>query len=184
MHSFRDAAGRSWEIVGNFANFARVKDRTGVDLFNLATPGQQCLDQIADLYTLGNVLWAFCERQAHAAGVTEEQFGESLCGPELDAAQAALVEEAIFFSRHDRREILELAMSKVRAREPDMAVIRQKAMAEASAAMDAALDQLIRSSSGTSSPASSESTPPTGRSASSGGRRAASSATSGTTRAR
>jgi hypothetical protein len=181
MHSFRDTAGRTWEIAGNFANYARVKDRTGVDLFDIGTAGQKCLEQLSDLYTLGSVLWAFCERQAQSQGVSEDSFGQSLCGDEIDAAHTALINEAIFFSRRDRRELLTMAMRKVTEREKEMEEARVMMLREAGAAVDRAIDSLIQSSLATNSQESSESTLANGPSESFGGHLEGSSEMTGTT---
>jgi len=111
---FTDRNGREWKLEANFASYGRVRDATGVKLYDIATENRESLVQLADALTLGQVLWAMVEPQAEAKGVTPEDFAESFDGEIVDAAYHALLEVMIFFCHPRQRKVLEIAVRKLR----------------------------------------------------------------------
>jgi hypothetical protein len=110
---FTDRKGREWKLEANFASYGRVRDATGVKLYDIATENRESLVQLADALTLGKVLWAMVEPQAEAKGITPEDFAESFDGEIVDAAYHALLEVMIFFCHPRQRKILEVAVRKL-----------------------------------------------------------------------
>ena len=166
MHSFQDRTGRSWSLEATYGSYARVKSQTGVSLFDLATEERKSLEQLADPFVLGQVIWSMVEPQAETRGVTPEAFYAEFDGKTLEAAYNALLDEMVFFCPTRVQKILTLAVRKVREADD----VAEKMVAERMPAIEAAIDdELARWTSGslgTSLPESSASTPAPGPSAS------------------
>jgi hypothetical protein len=181
MRTFTDTEGRMWNIKGTLGAFERVKTSCGVDMLDLPTT-QSCLKQIADVFTLGRVLYVMCEEQANHRSVTPEQFADGFNADVLHAASEALIEEVIFFCRKDLRPALQMAFDKARAADRKMAETLQARIGSIGTEMDAAMDRYLTSTdSATSLPESSASIPANGRSAASSGPAKGSKRKSGTT---
>ncbi len=93
MHSFRDAANRTWELPPITVGAARrVMADAGVDLWALKDDGLRPLAALlADPPKLVNVLYALLRDQLDAARLTDEAFGSSFNGDALEAASEAFV---------------------------------------------------------------------------------------------
>jgi len=161
MRTFRDNAGRSWNLALNVYAVKKVRDLLGLDLLDLGgsdKPGEGLLYRlIADPVLLVDVLYVVCRDQADSASVTDEQFGRAMGGDAIDAATRAFLEELADFtpSPRDRaraRKVIE-ATWKLIDRAQDL--LDAKAEKELPAAIEAAMSVL--GSSSTSSPASSAS---------------------------
>lgn len=181
MHTFTDNAGREWRLLGNFGNYRRVHADTGVRLDDIGTENRKSLEQLSDAFTLGAVLWSMVEPEAEGRGVTPEQFAEAIDGTVLDKAYEALLEEMIFFCRPRMRQVLEMALRKVREADGKIQAAAAAAIQAAEKEVDAAIDQLILGSSVLNSPESSACTPTNGASESSSGPPPANSGSLGTT---
>lgn len=91
MHSFKDNAGRSWNVVVNAATVKRVRERIGVNLVDIL--GGDLLQRlITDPIALADVVFAVCEPDMKKANVTSEAFGEAMAGDSIDEATKALLE--------------------------------------------------------------------------------------------
>lgn len=183
MKTFTDTAGRVWEISANLGSLERVKTSCDVDLLTI-TSTQKCLEQMADVYTLGRVLYTLCGPQAEARGMPPEKFAEGFNADVLSAALDAVVQEVIFFCRKE----LQPGLLKVwtRAIEADRKTVAAVATAVEKAAdrMQEEIDRMtISIDSATSSRESSGSTRNRGRSDNSSGRRRPPAANTGTTQA-
>ena len=108
MHEFSDNLGRNWRLALNVASARRVRNETGVNLLEV----EQLTKELADPFTLFDVLWHLVSEQAAAAEVSPEQFGESLTGDAVELATMALLEEIIDFFPQRRRMILKKAFAK------------------------------------------------------------------------
>ena len=184
MHSFKDRTGRVWNMEATFGSYSRVKSQTGVSLFEIATEQRRCLEQLADPFTLGAVIWSMIEPQAESRGVSPEAFYGEFDGPTIKAAYDALIDEMIFFCQPHHRKLLTAAAKKVRDAEAAAGKVIDQRMPEIERELDAEIARWTSGNSDTNSPASSESTPPVGRSANSSRRSKAGSVNSGTTRRR
>jgi hypothetical protein len=181
MHTFKDRTGRAWNMEATYASYARVRAQTGVSLFDIATEQRKSLEQLADPFTLGQVIWAMVEKEAEGRGVTPEQFFAEFDGETLDRAYTALIDEMVFFCQPRTRKILAATVERVRAAEVAAGQVVDQRMPEITAAIDEEIARWTSGSSGTSSPESSASTPAPGPSASCSQPSAAGSETIGTT---
>lgn len=116
MHSFRDCAGREWELAVNVAAIKRVRGLAGVDLYGLLADGLGPLDALlADPCKFVDVLYCLCKDQADRQVVTDEAFGVALGGDALARAAEAFMEELIdFFPDPRARDQLRLVVAKAR----------------------------------------------------------------------
>lgn len=169
MKTFTDRQGRSWTIEINYTSLRRVKAATGVDLTRLVDPKSDVMGQLTgDPFVLFDCLVALLQPQLDDKGITAEQFGESLDEESADKAAVALIEAAIDFFQEGKRMLLKRAFAKVTtaAQRRQTASLDQALRAvespEFEQAIETALDEASRSTSGssaTSSPALSASTP-------------------------
>ena len=137
MHKFSDRNGRQWSIDLTIGTVARVRKESG-KRFDLLDPSSvvdgeklsTVLDE--DLATVYEVLWHIVEPQAVAAGITAEQFGESMAADCIIAAQAALFAEWLDFFRAVQRPDLATAL--------DMLTTARTRLAKAVAARMSTID--------------------------------------------
>jgi hypothetical protein len=184
MRSFKDTAGRTWDIAGNMLAWARVKSASGVDLTDIATEERKSIERLTDPYTLVEVLWAVVEPQATQRGMTADDFFAGLNGETLAAAHIALLEEMVFFCRPRVRAILELMLDRMKKAEAAAEKELARQMPAVEREIDAAISSLTFGSTPGSSPESSASTPGSGPFASSTLPSAAGSGNAGITPAR
>ncbi|GIX05053.1 MAG: hypothetical protein KatS3mg114_0922 [Planctomycetaceae bacterium] len=169
MKTFTDRQGRSWTIEINYTSLRRVKAATDVDLTRLVDPKSDVMGQLTgDPFILFDCLVALLQPQLDDKGITAEQFGESLDEESADKAAVALIEAAIDFFQEGKRMLLKRAFAKVTtaAQRRQTASLDQAMRAvespEFEQAIETALDEASRSTSGssaTNSPASLASTP-------------------------
>jgi len=159
MRTFRDTAGRSWNLALNVYVVKKVRDLLKVDLLDLGEEKPEkglLFRMIADPVLLVDLLYVVCKDQADAAGINDEQFGQAMAGDVIDMATKAFLEELADFtpSPRDRaraRKVIEATWNLIdRAQD----LLDAKAEKELPAAIEAAMSVLGNSS--TSSPASSE----------------------------
>jgi hypothetical protein len=182
MHEFSDRTGRTWTLEATYGSYARVRSHTGVSLFDIATEERKSLQQLADPFTLGQVIWSLVEPQAESRGLTPEQFFAEFDGTTLEGAYAALMDEMVFFCQPRQRKILTAAVQKVREADKAADKLVDEMMPQIEAEIDAALAQWTSGRSDTNSPESSESTQAPGPSASCSQPSEAGSVKPGTTR--
>jgi len=167
MHEFADRTGRTWTLEATYASYARVRAHTGVSLFDIASERRKSLEQLADPFTLGQVIWSLVEPQAEGRGLTPEKFFTEFDGATLESAYSALMDEMIFFCQPRQRKILAAAVQKVREAEKAADRLVEERMPEIEREIDEAIATWTSGSSATSLPESSASTPAHGPSASS-----------------
>jgi hypothetical protein len=165
MHSFKDKTGREWILEADLGSYDRVAASAGVKLYDIATDNPQSLVQLADVLTLGKVLWLMCEPQAESRGVSPEDFAKAFDGDTLAAAYKSLINEMVFFCPTRQRKALTLAVKKILDVETRAEEMVNENMEEFEREIDRAIENWTRGSSPTSSPESSESIPETGPSA-------------------
>ena len=169
MKSFTDRQGRSWTIEINYTSLRRVHALTGINLTRIVDPQSHVMEQLTgDPFVLFDCLIAILQPQLDEKQVTAEQFGEALDEESGDKASMALLEAIIDFFPEGKRMLLKRALTKVltAAERRQLATLDQALQAvespEFSQAIETALDEASRSTSGssaTNSPASSASTP-------------------------
>ena len=115
MTSFRDTAGRTWQISLTIDALKRVKSLLQIDLTEPLQGEPPLMTRLAiDVLLLCDVLFAIIKPQADAAGVSDEVFGASLGGEAILAAQEALTQEWLDFFQNLRRTHLVTAIQKQR----------------------------------------------------------------------
>jgi hypothetical protein len=98
MQTFRDNAGRQWQLEVTVTTVKRVRLLNGVDLHrviarepkNPANPFPNLEEFFEDSIQVADVVWTLVESQAAAAGIDQESFGEALAGAALEAAAVSL----------------------------------------------------------------------------------------------
>ena len=115
MRTFKDNAGRDWNIAVTTTAIKRIRSELEVDLMDVVE-GDLLKRLYADPILLVDVIYVACKPQADDAGVTDEQFGEAMAGDAIDRATAALVEELVdFFPNRRDRERARRVLAKVDA---------------------------------------------------------------------
>lgn len=135
MRSFCDRRDRTWQLEINVSAIKRVKGLVNVDLLAVFEDKMQLAYRLLnDPILLVDTIYALCEPQAKAAGITDIEFGEGFCGDSLQAATESLFEElADFFRSPQQRETLRAILAKGKELEDQTHIqIREKI-----AAMDA-----------------------------------------------
>ena len=169
MQSFVDTQGHHWAIQINYTSLRRVRAVTGIDLTRIVDPKSNVMEQLTgDPFVLFDCLVAILQPQLDEQEVTAEQFGEALDEESGDKASMALIEAIIDFFPEGKRMLLRRALTKVltAAERRQLATLDKALQAvespEFSQAIETALDEASRLTSGrsaTNSPASSASTP-------------------------
>jgi hypothetical protein len=77
---FIDRRRREWRLELNYTLGKHIADVTGLDFINARTTARALLGVMQSDETLVQVLWLFCEEQAAATNVDEEEFGRGLDG--------------------------------------------------------------------------------------------------------
>ena len=149
MRTFKDNAGRTWQIAMNVTAAKRVRSMLGVDLLALGGDAEKPEDHLftrlySDPCFLVDVLYVVCKTEADANGVTDEQFGEAMAGDAIDQATRALLEEIVDFSPSPRdraraRRVLDKATEMIdRAQDVlDARTTDEKLEAEMASAIEA-----------------------------------------------
>lgn len=155
LTSFTDAKGNIWAVSLSIGAVKRVRELTGVDLgkfFGRGPEADRTREQLADLITVANVLFAIVKPQADGKGITDEQFGELLVGDVISDASDALIEGLLSFqpSREGRAALRQLLAAQKRVAEGRLRAAVLKTMEP---------DQGDSGALSTSAPASSESIP-------------------------
>jgi len=120
MRSFKDNKSRSWEVDVNVATLRRVRDKLGVNLYELADPTADIVSRLfGDPILLCDVLFVLVSDQAERSGISDEDFGRSLAGDAFEHAADALWDAVVDFFPNPRiREALQRIAEKGRALQP------------------------------------------------------------------
>ena len=113
MKSFKDSAGREWNIVINVGQISRLRDRLNIDLAKLyESEARLYTEVVLDPVAFVNLLFVICEKQAAEKQVTDVQFGEGFDGDTYELAMEAFEEEMLLFFPKRQRETLTRAKTK------------------------------------------------------------------------
>jgi hypothetical protein len=125
MKAFTDNAGKTWSVSMTIDSVKRVRDLLSVNLVEPEAGDPPLLTRLGtDEILLCDVVYCLIKPQADQLGVTDADFGRSLGGDAILAAQTALYEElADFFQKRGRsdrakavtaqKEMIELAIERV-----------------------------------------------------------------------
>ncbi len=114
MKTFTDNTGRTWSIAINVGAVKRVRSGLDVNLLD-AVEGKLIERLVSDPVLLCDVIFALCQHEAEACGITDEQFGQAMAGDAIDSATSALMEELVDFFPSGKRQVLTKALAKLKA---------------------------------------------------------------------
>lgn len=114
MRSFKDSAGRSWDVSISVQSVKTVRDLLKIDLYALVEQGAKGLgDLLGNPVAFVDVLYVLCREQAQKQGVSDEDFGRGFAGDVLELAGDCFVEELIdFFPNRPGRASLRKLIAK------------------------------------------------------------------------
>lgn len=135
MRKFTDLKDREWTIDLTVLSVRDVYTATDVLLTGLwADDGKLMAELSTNVLKLVDVLYVLCRKQAETAGVSEDEFAESLGGDSLGEAGEALVRAtADFFTSPEQRAALHLAMDKMKEAGTAATTMATKIVGEADA---------------------------------------------------
>lgn len=137
MKQFKDSQDRTWTIDLNVDSIEQVRALTEVNLY-AALEGSLLEELGSNPKKLVDVVFALCEEQAKAKGVSDREFGKAMRGDAIDAATMALLEDLVDFFPQARRPTLRKILDKANQ-------VQAKALAMATEAVDKLdVDDLLR----------------------------------------
>lgn len=141
---FKDAAGREWRFAPSLGLFDAIQEATGVDLIPDGNDVSAVMALPMNRRKLSDVLWATVEGKAKDAGVTREQFRDSINGDVLTEGWGALLDAIVFFTPTSTRAEVQAAIDvQVAAMERGVtAVVETLRSEETEAAISEALSKV------------------------------------------
>lgn len=110
MHTFKDSADRTWDVVINVGQAKLVKSLLDENLYSLIEEeGRRFADLTSDPIRMIDILYVLCREKCAALGLSDVDFGHLFDGDTLEGASAALIEEIIdFFPKSVRASLRQL----------------------------------------------------------------------------
>jgi hypothetical protein len=158
MKVFKDNAGRSWSVCINVDAIRRVRSLLNVNLLEIVE-GKLVERLIADPVLLCDVLYAVVKLDADAQKISDLDFGRAMAGDAIEHATTALLEELVDFFPLRQRQVLSLALQKLKALQDRVMDLAKERLNDP--AIDRQLEDALKNigASFGNSPASSASTP-------------------------
>jgi len=125
MKEFIDSTGKKWVLSLTIDAVKRCRDLLNINLLEPEKGDPPLLTQIGtDEILFCDLLYCLCKPQLDQAGITDEQFGQSLGGDAILSASRAFYEEMVDFfrkrGRSDRakavakqQEVIDLAVRRI-----------------------------------------------------------------------
>lgn len=157
--AFTARDGRQYDLTITMGTVKRVEREIGHRLTTIFVSDDLRPQWIGDDLGFGQLLWVLVKPQAEAAGVSQEQFDDSLDGPTTRTAQREFLRScSLFFEEPLRGQILLMLagldrFSELARTESQTVVAAAKEKLEAMT-LENVLTQSIHTNSGSSSPAS------------------------------
>ena len=148
MRTFKDTAGRLWTVQINVDAIKRVRGLLNVDLLEI-TDGKLIERLVSDPVLLCDVLFAVVKPDADAQSVSDVDFGRSMGGDCIEHATTALLEDLTDFFPSSKRQVLRLALTKLREVETKIAALVEKRLQGPE--LNRQIETLLQSTSTTSS---------------------------------
>ncbi len=116
---FEDSMGRRWLVPApiDWQTIHRVRSIASVDLHSLSKRGVQPLPA-ADAARTRLALYALVKPFADHAGITREDFCQSICDPAVESAAVAAVLEALAYAEPSEGQPAEPIKSRSAFRDP------------------------------------------------------------------
>jgi len=109
MAKFKTASGHSFRVKITIPRIKAVRDEFGIDIGIL----EEFMMLPGDLPKLVDVLYLLCEKQCKEIGMSDEEFGETLCGDSLEHAWDALERAYLSFCPSRRRKIVKATLARI-----------------------------------------------------------------------
>jgi hypothetical protein len=143
MRTFKDTAGRTWTLQINVDAIKRVRGLLHVDLLEIADG--KLIERLAgDPVLLCDVVFAIIKPDADAQNVSDVDFGRAMGGDCLEQATNSLLEELADFFPSSKRQVLRLALAKLRDVDAKIVALAEKKLS--SPALDERINQLLKDS--------------------------------------
>lgn len=113
MHTFKDAIGEEWAVTLDTAKVRQLREQIGVDLFRI-DDANTLEALINDDEKLVDVISVICTSQIEHRKLDASLFAQRMLGDALDNACDALIDELVFISRRNRREVIAAAWNKTK----------------------------------------------------------------------
>ena len=125
MKEFIDSTGKKWVLSLTIDAVKRCRDLLNINLLEPEKGDPPLLTQIGtDEILFCDLLYCLCKLQLDQAGITDEQFGQSLGGDAILSASRAFYEEMVdFFQKRGRgdrakaaakqQEVIDLAVRRI-----------------------------------------------------------------------
>ncbi len=153
MKPFKDRESTEWKVDINIDTIKSVRDLLKVDLLLIGEDPALHNQLSTNPVFLVDLLYVVCKEQAEEREVDDRAFGRRMKGDAIEDAADALISELVDFFPKGKRTALQKAIEKATAVQT---LAMERAVREIDAMDPAAmLDNAIRGSSSTSSPASS-----------------------------
>ncbi len=143
MRTFKDTAGRMWTLQINVDAIKRVRGLLEVDLLEIAD-GKLIERLASDPVLLCDVVYAILKPDADDQHITDTDFGRAMGGDCLEQATNSLLEELADFFPSSKRQVLRMALTKLRDVDAKIVALAEKKLA--SPALDARINLLLESS--------------------------------------
>lgn len=153
MRYFNDKNGKQWELSIDYSTIKRVKALCDVQILNLIAVDEKTglvesdlLDRlIDDPILLVDVLYACCKPQADMLNMSDEDFGRSFTGEEIERATKVLLDEVVDFFPEPKRTMLRKMINAVnRHLEKENQIVKEILKTEE---IDQKMDSLLEKSS-------------------------------------
>ena len=114
MKTFTDNAGRTWTLSLTIDSAKRVRDLLGINLLEPEAGDPPLITRLGtDEFLLCDVLYCLIKPQAASLNISSEQFGQSIGGDVILAAQTCLYDELIdFFLKRGRTDRAKAAQTQ------------------------------------------------------------------------
>jgi hypothetical protein len=110
MRIFKDTLQRDWDVSIDVNAIKRVRDLAKFELFSIVeNEGASILALRDDYEKLANILYAICEPQCRARGISDEDFGRGIAGDCFEIAWQEIIGGMGDFFPVGRRRILATA---------------------------------------------------------------------------
>lgn len=151
MKTFRDSAGREWNITVDVGAIKRVMkapiehlgEPLKVNLLELVdTDGELLKKVVAYPPLVCDIAYALCKPQCDEKDVSDEEFGRAMGGDVLEQVLDVIIEETVDFFPQSRRAVLQkvLRKSQAFAEKAKALVAARLATGELDEAIDALLE--------------------------------------------
>ena len=128
MKTFTDNAGRTWTLSLTIDSAKRVRDLLGINLLEPEAGDPPLITRLGtDEFLLCDVLYCLIKPQADSLNITSEQFGQSIGGDVILAAQTVFYDELIdFFQKRGRTDRAKAAATQQKMIDIAIARVTQK----------------------------------------------------------